>query len=101
MRESSEADQVRNEVHEAIAEMLRGRLGRREVRDVQVRSGFDHEGDEALFVDVYFNLTEAVDPRMFFRLTTALRDRLTELGEFRFPHIRYHFDEAQTVAGWK
>jgi len=93
---------VTDEVQQVIRDVLTDKLGAHGLRSVEARVGYDQEEDEALFVDVYFALTEkALDPTRFHGLITVLRDALEAQGEYRFPYMRYHFDEKQQVAGWQ
>ena len=67
-------------------------------RSVDVRVGEDHDGDEVIFVEAEYDLTDTpVDSAVTGALTTKLRDRLWERGETRFPHIRHKFHERQPL----
>lgn len=93
---------VTEEIRQAVSAVLTDRLGSMGLRNVEVQVGHDHDGDEVLLVDGYFDLTDrALEPSRFYALTTALREVLEPHGESRFPHIRYHFHERQKVAGWQ
>ena len=88
------------DVQNAVERILREHLADSGLREVDVRAGQDHDGDDILYVDAYFDLQSEVHPERFHGLTTAVRGALEPLGEFRFPHLRYHFPEGQEVAGW-
>lgn len=88
------------DVQNAVERVLREQLGDSGFQKVQVKVGQDHDDDEILYVDAYFDLQAQVDPERFYGLTTAVRGALELLNEFRFPHLRYHFPEGQKVAGW-
>jgi len=88
------------DVQRAVESVLREQLGNSGLQKVKVKAGQDHDGDEILYVDAYFDLQAQVDPERFYGLTTAVRRALEPLSEFRFPHLRYHFPEDQKVAGW-
>jgi hypothetical protein len=68
---------------------------------VEIRSGFDHDGDPVIYVDAYYNLSDQpIDPGVTLETLVALRDKLWRSGEERFPHLRHHFDERQKVKGF-
>jgi len=67
---------------------------------VGVRSypGTDHDGDPVIWVEAdYENRGEPIDPSVMTDLVLALRDRVWNAGEERFPHVRHKFDERQQV----
>lgn len=85
---------VRKVIEETISESM-AVYG---LRDINIHSGTDHDGDPVLFIEAAYDLTDTpVDPAITASLTSKLRDRLWEHGETRFPHIRHKFDEAQRV----
>jgi len=87
---------------QALERVLRQRLASAGLKRVEAEAGQDFEGDEALYLDLYFDLVEPeLDPEPFNFLTTELRETLESFGERRFPHLRYHFDARQKVAGWR
>lgn len=87
------------EVRDVVDAVLREQVGAWGFRGAEVRSGLDHDGDEVLIIDAYYDRTEApVNALLFYGLTRKVREALREHGEFRFPHIRNHFDESQQVA---
>ncbi len=66
---------------------------------VEARGGEDHDGDPVIFVEARFDLSpRPIESAVVSEMELRLRDSLWALGERRFPHIRYLFDEAQTVA---
>jgi hypothetical protein len=65
-----------------------------------VAAGADHDGDPAILIDIdYRNTGQPVEPKVIARLVSKVRDRLWEVGETRFPHIRHHFAQDQKVVG--
>ena len=85
-----------------IESTLKKRLANQALRLVDVTPIIDSEGESALSIDVQFDLIEpSLDAELFQFLTTDLRNALEEIGERRFPHLRYHFDERQKVSGWR
>jgi hypothetical protein len=87
---------------QALERLLHQRLASAGLKRVEAEAGQDFEGDEALYLDLYFDLVEPeLDPEPFNFLTTELRETLESFGEHRFPHLRYHFDARQKVAGWR
>jgi hypothetical protein len=64
----------------------------------EIHEGRDHAGEPALFIDAYYRLSrEPIDTSLVMRLLTELRNKLIHRGEMRFPYVRHHFDEKQTV----
>ena len=97
---SVEREAVSPEIRETVRRVMKEQLGEVGLQETRVEAGWDHDGDSALFVDAYFQLSEKpLDPAAFFPLTRYLLEALAEHGEERFPYIRYHFDENQKVAG--
>lgn len=91
---------VSPQVRETVRRLMQEHLKAYGLQEAEVEAGPDHDGDPALFVDAYFQLSETpVDPKAVYPLTRYLREVLEELGEDRFPYIRYHFDENQKIAG--
>ena len=90
---------ISKKVESAIEHVLRKRMSSYGYRDARSYVGTDADGDPVIMVDVNYDLIEKpIGADATFGLTTALRDELAKLGEFRFPHIRHHFDERQKVA---
>lgn len=87
-------------VAQQVVKVLRQHLHEVHLRDVQVSTGLDHDGDEVLYIDVYFDLSAPLDASHFHNLTSLVREALQASGESRFPHLRYHFHAQQKVAGW-
>jgi hypothetical protein len=84
-----------------IARLLQEYLADYGCRHVEIRSGFDHDGDPVLYIDVYYDFSEKpIDPEVTLDSLVALRDKLWRKGESRFPHLRHHFDERQKVKGF-
>ncbi len=93
---------ISEQLQQRIKTLLAERLATVGLRHVDVTPGVDFEGDDVLYVDAFFDLTEPpLDPARFHFLTTVLREAIEPLGESRFPHLRYHFHENQKVAGWR
>ncbi len=93
---------ISEQLQQRITTLLTERLAWVGLRHVEVTAGVDFEGDDVLYVDAFFDLIEPpLDPARFHFLTTELREAIEPLGETRFPHLRYHFQEDQKVAGWR
>ena len=76
-------------------------MGKYGAREVHVRPALDHDGDPVLSVDVDYELSPLpVDPKETLGLIGLVRDRLYEIGETRFPHIRHHYKEGQRILGF-
>jgi hypothetical protein len=69
---------------------------------VEIEAGNDQDGDPVLLIEASYELSDRpVDPNALSELTTRLRNKLWELGEFRFPHIDHQFAEEQKVVGYR
>jgi hypothetical protein len=94
------ATKIRPEVEAAIREELEHALPGL-VAECTVRSGHDHDGDEAIYIDVRQRLSpQPYDSEITLELTYQVNNRLFELEERRFAHIRHHFDGQQKIKGW-
>jgi hypothetical protein len=88
-----------DEISDVVRELVKERMDRFGFDRAEVHTGNDHSGAPALFIDVFYHLSqEPVDTYQVFRLQTDLRDKLMHEGEKRFPYVRHHFDEKQQVA---
>ena len=68
--------------------VLIGELGRSGFAHAEVRSGRDHDGDEAIFVKAVLKTTEEIlPPQLFTRAYEALDNTLQARGEMRFPYF--------------
>lgn len=96
------ASQLPNKLRDLIVSSVREMLGTTRPYDLYVNSGFDHDGDAAIFVDIKFGMTDQpIDPAIFPALAVSIREKLLGKGEDRFPYIRYKFAEQQKVVGFK
>lgn len=87
------------QVETVIDRVIRSRMSGYGYKGARSRAELDFDGDPVIVVDVDYDLSkEPIDAASTFGLTTALRDELAKMGEFRFPHIRHHFDERQEIA---
>lgn len=90
------------ELAEAIVRLLKERLARFGLERVEVRSGLDHAGEPALFIEAWYRLSpEPIDPEALAQAHLALQDLLIEWGEERFPYVRDHFDAKQRISGFE
>jgi hypothetical protein len=86
-------------IDQTVNRVLSERVGEYGFTHATVYVGYDHDGDEALFIDAYYDHTEReIDPTAFYGLTSVVRAALDRIGEYRFPYIRHHFDAHQRVA---
>lgn len=89
---------IQPEVERAIREVIEQDLGTMGVHLADVVSGEDHDGDPVIFVNLRVDLDgPPIDLRKTIGLVTRLRDRLWEMGETRFPHVRSHIPDARQV----
>ena len=88
------------EVMTAIHQIVEQETGRFGFESLKVEAANDHDGDPILRIAAnYGNGGEPVDIGALVRVLSQLCERLFELGEDRFPHIRFHFPEDRKVAG--
>jgi hypothetical protein len=58
--------------------------------------GDDHDGDEAIFVDVWQPISVVpINARMLLNVQFDVRQSLLKAGDGRFAYIRHHCDDAQ------
>lgn len=92
---------VSQEVVDAITRIVGEEMAPFGLRNVTVTPGEDHDGDPILEVAAYYDPRGLpIDTKVVAGLGLKLRDRLWDLGETRFPHLRHHFDERQKVVGY-
>lgn len=61
---------------------------------VSVKSGDDHDGNPALFVDVFFEgKGRSVDHRALMLAIEKARSTIRERGETRFPYLQLHIPD--------
>lgn len=90
--------QVDPAVRDRIVAVVQDRLAQHGLRDVLIEPGSDQDGDPVLFVTAHFDLVaEPIDPAITFDLTGPVREALAEMGETRYPHIRFEFHEDQKI----
>lgn len=91
---------VSPEVKQAISNAVEPILRSQGMEGVQVIPGLDHDGDPVLYVELKFRLVQpGVDPKILIKSGPAVRRALWALGERRFPHLRYDFNDYQRVLG--
>lgn len=77
------------EAHDIAARVLGPALQSFGFDHVAVRSGLDHDGDPALFLEVFLLPSSAVvDADIFARAHGAVDDAFRAEGETRFPYFR-------------
>jgi hypothetical protein len=92
------SDPVSPEVESLIKDTVRESMERYALRRVDVRAGYDHDGDPVIFVEATHGLSKTpIDPLANAALLTKVRDLLWERGETRFPHIRHKYHSRQEV----
>jgi hypothetical protein len=92
------APTVERKIVKLIEQTVQESMKRFGLKGVEVRAGEDHDGDPVIFVEAEYELSPTpIDPAVTARLTSILRDRLWDVGEKRFAHIRHKFDERQKV----
>ena len=81
-----------------IKELIHARMDRWGCEDVRVRPDLDHDGDPIIQVDVDYRLMEEpIDTGLTLGLHVDVWFAIEKLGERRFPHVRHHFHERQTI----
>ena len=95
------------EVESIAREIFADASGSRNFDRIEVTSGVDHDGDPSFFVTVHFKPgVNPVDIDASSAAHVLLLQRFHDLGEDRFPYMRYRFagdeeligdDEAETT----
>lgn len=88
------------DVRVLATEIFADALGPNRFERLDVETGVDHDGDSSFFVTLYFK--PGVDPRDVADLSTAhaaLRLRLLDLDEERFPYLRNHYADDEVLVG--
>ena len=86
------------EVESLIKDTVRESMERYALRRVDVRAGYDHDGDPVIFVEATHGLSKTpIDPMANAALLTKVHDLLWERGETRFPHIWHKYHTRQEV----
>lgn len=94
-------EQVPKDIETAIREIIRRDMEPFGFRDCRVEPGENHDGEPVIYVAVdYDSDGPPVDPKCVAGLVGKLRNRLWELGETRFPHVRHGFSENREVVGY-
>jgi hypothetical protein len=94
------ATKIRPEVEAAIREEVERALPGL-VADCSIRPRHDHDGDEAIYVDVRQLLSPVpFDSEISLELSYVVNNRLFELDERRFAYVRFHFADKQKIQGW-
>ena len=87
-------------VVKAIREIVERETGRFGFESMKIEVANDNDGDPVLRIAAsYSDRGEPVDMETLGSVTSRVRERLLELGEERFPHIRYQFPDGRRVAG--
>jgi len=91
---------VSAEVEQTIRIVLEEHLTSQGLEGVQVNPGLDHDGDPVLFVHLKFRLVEpGINPSLLSDSAITVRRTLWNMGERRFPHLRYVFHDDQRILG--
>jgi hypothetical protein len=94
------ATKIRPEVEAAIREEVERALPGL-VAECNIRPGHDHDGDEAIYVDVRQHLSNTpFDSEISLELSYQVNNRLFALDEPRFAYVRLHFADKQKIKGW-
>jgi len=84
----------------AIREIVERETGRFGFESIQVEVANDNDGDPVLWIAASYGARgEPIDMKALGTVASDVRERLLELGEERFPHIRYQFPDSRKVAG--
>ena len=88
--------EIRPEVRAAIEATLKSKLKGYELESWSVEPGEDHDGDEAIFIELHYKLSERpFDSALLGVVRSDLRDKLVDLGELRFPYTRHQLHKGQ------
>jgi hypothetical protein len=84
------------EVRAAIEATLKDKLKGYELESFSIEPGEDHDGDEAIFIELNYKLSERpFDSALLGVVRSDLRRRLIDLGELRFPYTRHQLHKGQ------
>lgn len=84
----------------AIKEIVERETARFGLESLDVEVANDNDGDSVLRIAATYGAKgEAVDVGTLDTVASHVRERLLEMGEDRFPHIRYQFPEDRKVTG--
>lgn len=79
-----------------IEDVLREILGPHGFDHAEIQVGFDHDGNEALFIDAILKpKSPLVEGRTYRGALGALSKALLGNGEQRFPYLRLHHADAE------
>lgn len=83
----------------AIRDIVERETGRFGFESLRVEMANDNDGDPVLQIAAsYGDPGEPVDMKTLGSVASHVRERLLELGEERFPRIRYQFPDNRKVA---
>jgi hypothetical protein len=89
---------IREDVREAIEQVLGDALADIGYEKAEIVEDVDHDGDSILRITVHYNKLEGpVDPSPTFSLARLVKDKVRPLGEERFPHFRHLFPDDQKL----
>ena len=84
------------EVRAAIETTIREKLKGYDLESVSIEPGEDHDGDEAIFIELNYKLNERpFDSALIGAVRSDFRSRLVDLGELRFPYTRHNLQLGQ------
>ena len=91
--------ELKEEVVTAIREIVEQDMRRFGLKSVKVEVANDHDGEPAIWIATHYGKDGApVEMRALAELGSKIRERLLDLGEDRFPHLRYQFPENHKIA---
>ena len=84
------------EVRAAIETIIQEKLKGYDLESVSIEPGEDHDGDEAIFIELQYKLdTKPFDSSLPGSIRTELSNKLVHLGEFRYPYTSYRLIDGQ------
>ncbi|RVU19047.1 hypothetical protein [Methylobacterium oryzihabitans] len=88
------------EIRTIANEVLAATLGSSGYERVEVRHGYDHDGDPSLFVKAVFRPGAGLtDGGRLNRANAELRTRLLTGGEERFPYLNVEYPDDEVLVG--
>ena len=86
------------EIKALIDPVLAELLGRHGFRGTSVRSGDDHDGDPALFIEILFGASQSDwTSAAIITMKKTILSRIRQAGDARFPYVTFKLD-AETSA---
>ena len=89
---------IHPEARAAIDAIIKSMLHAYKLRGYTVRVGDDEGGDEAIFIDINYEMNDLpFDTSINAKLVSAVSDLLLKYRDDRFPYIYHRFQDGQKI----